>query len=122
MVDDDPLVRQLIDDTVHHEHYAIHTASNGQEALQLVGEHSYDLILCNLDMLGMDGARVFYSGLQHQHPSVVTRVALMTTNGQLAESAALAREVRARIVKKPLTRDEFRATLSRMVGSTRSPS
>ncbi len=121
MVDDDPLVRQLIDDTVHREPYAIHTASNGQEALKLVGEHDYDLILCNLDMLGMDGARVFYTGLQ-QHPSLVTRVALMTTNGQLAESAALAREVRARVVKKPLTRDEFRATLSHMVGSTRSPS
>lgn len=118
VVDDDPLVRQLIDDTVHREHYAIHTASNGQEALQLVGEHDYDLILCNLDMLGMDGARVFYTGLQYQHPSIVTRVAFMTENGQLTESAAFG----ARILKKPPTSHEFRATLSRIIGPTRSPS
>ena len=118
MVDDDPLVRELIDDTVHRRNYAIHTASNGQEALQLVGEHHYDLILCNLDMLGMDGGRAFYTGLQHQHPSVVTRVAFLTANGQLTESAAFG----PRILKKPPDSHEFRATLSRIIGPLRSPS
>lgn len=122
MVDDDPLFLELIDDTVHRENYAIHTASNGQEALQLVGEHDYDLVLCNLDMLGGDGGRVFYSGLRHQHPRVVTRVVFMTANGQLAESAVFAREVRAPVLKKPINRDEFRTTLSRIIGPTRSPS
>lgn len=122
MVDDDPLFRELIADMVHRENHAIHAASNGQEALQLVGEHDYDLILCNLDMLGIDSGRVFYSGLQHQHPRVVTRVVFMTANGQLAESAVFAREVRAPVLKKPINRDEFRTTLSRMIGPTRSPS
>jgi CheY-like chemotaxis protein len=118
VVDDDPPFRELIADTVHNENYAIHTALNGQEALQLVGEHYYDLILCNLDMLGMDGGRAFYIGLQHQHPSVVTRVAFMTANVQLTESPAFG----ARILKKPPNSHEFRATLSRIIGPLRSPS
>lgn len=118
VVDDDPLLRELIADMVHRENYAIHTALNGPEALQLVGEYHYDLILCNLDILGMDGGRAFYIRLQHQHPSVVTRVAFMTANGQLTESAAFG----ARILKKPTNSHEFRATLSRIIGPLRSPS
>ncbi len=114
MLDDDPLLRELIT----RENYAIHTALNGQEALQLVGEHHYDLILCNVDILGMDGGRAFYNGLQHQHPSVVTRVAFLTAHGQLTESAAFG----PRILKKPTDSHEFRATLSLIIDPLRSPS
>ena len=55
IVDDEPQVRKLLETLLQHEGYQTLSASNGEEALQLVAQQPPDLILLDIMMPGMDG-------------------------------------------------------------------
>ncbi len=58
IVDDEPQVRKLLETLLQHEGYQTLSASNGEEALQLVAQQPPDLILLDVMMPGMDGYEV----------------------------------------------------------------
>ncbi|CRM81497.1 Cyclic di-GMP phosphodiesterase Gmr [Pseudomonas sp. 31 R 17] len=58
IVDDEPQVRKLLETLLQHEGYQTLSASNGEEALQLVAQQPPDLILLDIMMPGMDGYEV----------------------------------------------------------------
>ena len=53
--DDEQLIRDLIKEYVENEGYKCDEASDGEEAIELVEEHDYDLIIMDIMMPGMDG-------------------------------------------------------------------
>ncbi|AZE94725.1 diguanylate cyclase/phosphodiesterase [Pseudomonas orientalis] len=58
IVDDEPQIRKLLETLLQHEGYQTLSASNGEEALQLVAQQPPDLILLDIMMPGMDGYEV----------------------------------------------------------------
>ncbi len=58
VVDDEMLNRTLLSVSLQSEGYAVETAENGQEALGLLRERSFDVILLDLLMPEMDGFEV----------------------------------------------------------------
>lgn len=59
IVDDERLIRTLIREVLGEEGYGIAGAANGEEALQYLADHEPDLIILDLDMPVMDGARCY---------------------------------------------------------------
>jgi len=58
IVDDEPLVRKLLETLLQPEGYRILSADSGEEALRLVAQQPPDLILLDIMMPGMDGYEV----------------------------------------------------------------
>lgn len=58
VVDDEPLIVEMIEDTLSTEGYAISKAYSGEEALTMVESDPPDLVLLDLMLPGMDGYEV----------------------------------------------------------------
>lgn len=69
VIEDDPLIRESIQDVLELEGYQILAASNGSMGLQKATEILPDLILCDIAMPEMDG----YAVLQQVRQNAVTR-------------------------------------------------
>ncbi len=75
VVDDEPVIARLIQKAlVDHE---VTTASDGREAVALMGENAYDVILCDLIMPEMTGMDVYRAALQRATP-MNDRIVFMT--------------------------------------------
>ena len=55
IVDDEEKIRSLIRKYAEFEGYAVDEASNGLDALELFGKNSYDLVVMDIMMPGLDG-------------------------------------------------------------------
>ena len=55
VVDDEPTLRLGFTFALQTEDYEVDAAANGREALELLGEEDYDLVILDLRMPGMDG-------------------------------------------------------------------
>ena len=75
VVDDEPVIARLIQKAlVEHD---VTTAADGREAVARMGEHAYDVILCDLIMPEMTGMDVYRAALQRATP-VHDRIVFMT--------------------------------------------
>jgi two-component system cell cycle sensor histidine kinase/response regulator CckA len=75
VVDDEPVIARLIQKAlIDHD---VTTAHDGREAVALMGEHAYDVILCDLIMPEMTGMDVYRAALQRETP-VNDRIVFMT--------------------------------------------
>jgi CheY-like chemotaxis protein len=118
VIDDDDDLRALVVRVVQQAGYAVDSASDGQAGLDRLEEQTYDVIVCDLRMPGMDGV-TFYREVERRNPVMARRVVLMTAHVRSDEYVEFLRGVHAPVLNKPFTLDEFRSTLARMVGPRR---
>ncbi len=55
IIDDEPSIRRTLREILEYEKYQIEEASTGMEALSMIEEQEYDVILCDIKMPEMDG-------------------------------------------------------------------
>jgi two-component system KDP operon response regulator KdpE len=58
VVDDEPPMRKLLSSNLKASGYAVRSASDGTEALKLLEEHPFDLLLVDMNMPGPNGLQV----------------------------------------------------------------
>jgi two-component system KDP operon response regulator KdpE len=58
VVDDEAPMRKLLSTNLKASGYAVRSASDGAEALNLIDEHSFDLVLLDINMPGPNGLQV----------------------------------------------------------------
>lgn len=58
VVDDEAVVRLSLARTLSGQHCNVQAAPTGMEALRMMAEHAFDIVLLDLRMPGMDGMRV----------------------------------------------------------------
>lgn len=61
IIDDEDSIRQLCSAVLTSEDYSVKSASNGVEALKIVGSEPFDLILTDIKMPGMNGLQFIIS-------------------------------------------------------------
>jgi CheY-like chemotaxis protein len=61
LVDDVNYLTEIYGDALASRGFSVHTAADGQEALQLLRRNQYDLLVTDLQMPTMDGVELFYS-------------------------------------------------------------
>src|SRR6266496_4258697 len=69
LVDDDPTVRDSLNDVLQSEGYLVIPAENGQQALDLANKSSVDLVLLDLNMPAKNGWDTFEQ-LTREHPLI----------------------------------------------------
>ena len=77
VVDDEGAVRALTREILSAAGYAVETAESGDEALDLLEDETFDLVITDLRMPGMDGATLF-AEIQRRWPELQHRVLFVT--------------------------------------------
>jgi two-component system, NtrC family, response regulator AtoC len=55
VVDDEPLIRKFLSDTLKRKKIEVFTAENGKDALELLKQTSFDLVICDIKMPELSG-------------------------------------------------------------------
>lgn len=112
VVDDDPTVVEILQEILLLDRHRVDTAADGAAALALVGDASYDAILCDLRMPAMDGVAV-YRAIQRRRPEAAERVAFISADSS-PEGRAAAEATGRPIVDKPFTISAIRTVIERL--------
>ena len=115
VIEDDAALLELVVDVVQRVGYLADHAANGQEALGHLPTHTYDLILCDLEMPTMDGP-AFYRVVQERFPDAVLRIVFMTAHVNADQFTPFLNEVDAPVLQKPFGVKELKNTVTRIVG------
>ncbi len=71
VVDDERAIRNTLREILEYEKYMVDEAQNGQEAIEKVQSNDYDLVLCDIKMLGIDGIEVLDKILEQGETPVI---------------------------------------------------
>ena len=67
VVDDEEIIRETVRDVLVSNGCEVHTADNGEEAIALIAEHDFDLVLSDIKMPRKNGYEVF-AAAKEKHP------------------------------------------------------
>lgn len=118
VVDDDDIVRGMHECVLHLDGHETQGASDGREAMQVLGASQFDLIITDRNMPHLDGV-----GLIRAIRAAGIRTPVMMVSGSLADGSELPPDVARDVVvalPKPLRIREFLAGVASALRSTNS--
>lgn len=112
IIDDEPIIHEVLGDLLTSEGYAVVSSANGEEALEKHSSQTFDLILLDLLMPGMDGIEVLKLLKKRDPRSII----IIITAYASVESAISAMKIGAfDYVQKPFKHDELLMTVKRAI-------
>ncbi len=108
VVDDEPHVRTSLKEILEQEGHQVTTAADGPEALAVLGQESFDLILVDLKMEGMDGLEVMTEARRKVPDTVVI---MLTAYGTLDSAIGALRQGAHDYLLKPCGVEEIIASV-----------
>ena len=104
VVDDDPIIRDMMADILDFEGYTTCVARNGYEALQMLGGEEDFLVFLDIMMPGMSGEEV--CAVLQREPGLRKRhvIVLMSALDNLEEAASLKADA---ILQKPFLAEDL---------------
>lgn len=106
IVDDDPLITQLIVDTLESEGYGVDSAPNGVSALERIQHQRYDLILSDLHMPKLNGVGL-YLALTQRSDRLSERIIFLTGSTGSSELHRFLKETGLPVLRKPFDLGEL---------------
>jgi two-component system response regulator AtoC len=110
VVDDEPNLLRVVAAMLQREHYEVHTAASGAEAIAVLAEHHIDVVITDLKMPGVDGMAVL-AHARAEHAGVP--VILITAHGTVDTAASALKSGAFDYVTKPFDRDELLAVVAK---------
>jgi len=107
VVDDDADIVAMAALVLRRAGYQVNTVSSGDAALVQVAQISYDLILLDINMPGMDGWEVLRV-LKADDSTATTPVAMFTIRGEVRDKVHGLQEGAFDYITKPFSVDELR--------------
>ena len=112
VVDDDADMREMVHDTLKDRRHQVTTASSGQEALRLLGEGDYAVVLSDLRMKGMQGIELL-TEIKKTVPDI--NVILMTAFGSVETAVEAMKYGASDYLTKPVKKDELIRVVERVL-------
>lgn len=112
VVDDDDNLREVVSVILSQRGRTVDTARDGVEALALLNQNQYDVILSDLQMPGLDGPALYEALRAMRHPATIPRVIFMTGNVGGGEYAAFLQGTTEPLLEKPFNLDVVRRVVS----------
>jgi DNA-binding NtrC family response regulator len=112
VVDDDNLMREFLDETLHRSKYSVDLASTGDEAFKKIKSREYDVVLTDIRMPKMSGMELL-KAVKDNSPQA--KVMLMTAYGTI-ENAVEAMKLGAfDYITKPFSADDIEIKIKRAI-------
>jgi len=105
VVDDDPVIRRLLQQRLKQEHYQVMVAEDGHQAKQLLEQHRFDVVLTDLVMPGEIGGIEVLEITKDRNPN--TEVVLITAHSSVDTAVAAMKKGAADYLEKPINFDEL---------------
>ena len=112
VVDDEKDICRALNIILSKEGYAVTEAYNGEQAVELIGKQSYDIVMTDIKMEKMDGFDVLR---QVQQLSPGTSVIMMTAFASVGSAVEAMRAGAVDYITKPFINDDIRLTIKRIV-------
>jgi two-component system, NtrC family, response regulator AtoC len=111
LVEDDRIVRITVRDALADDGYAVTDCADGTAALQALERETFDIVLTDVRLPGVDGLTVFRTA---RRASPRAAVVLMTAYADAEDAVAVMREGARDYVQKPFEIDELLIRLGRV--------
>lgn len=116
VVDDEPLLLDLLTLLLSKSGYRVDQASDGMTALRMLDEQKYDAILLDIRMPNVDG-RSFYERLKERSADLAARIIFVTGDLANPQTASFLQATGNPYLEKPFTRAQLEAVLARFFRS-----
>jgi CheY-like chemotaxis protein len=116
LVDDDPMITELVVDMLGMEGYDVDKATNGIEALQKLERQRYDLIITDLHMPKLDGSG-FYRELAQRKLHSLKRIIFLTGTTGVSDEHRFVQESGVPVLLKPFNVSELIELVRRLLSS-----
>ena len=100
LVEDETALASAVIDALRDAGYLVERAANGEEALDLVNAHAFDLVICDLKMPRLDG-KAFYRTVSDAFPELARRVVFVTGDVAGTDAEGFLEESGCRWLAKP---------------------
>jgi DNA-binding NtrC family response regulator len=112
VVDDDADMREMVHDMLKDRGHQVTTSGSGQEALKLLGEEDYAVVLTDLRMKGMQGIELL-TEIKKTFPDI--SVILMTAFGSVETAVEAMKYGASDYLTKPVKKDELIRVVERVI-------
>ena len=82
IIDDEPYLLEKIQSLLVSEHYTVETAADGRQGLEKIWNDTYDLILLDIMLPGMDGLKIL---ADLREDGITTPVLMLTAKGDIED-------------------------------------
>ncbi len=110
IVDDEPNLRKILSAQLSRDGYDVLTAEDGEQGLQLLGEHHIDLVITDLKMPRVDGMTLLKRALEEE-PELP--VVMITAHGTIDTAVEALKRGAFDFVTKPFDKDEVRQIVAK---------
>jgi DNA-binding NtrC family response regulator len=110
IVEDEPDLMQVFVEILTMEGYDVSTATNGETAIQMISENTYELALTDLYLPKIDGFQVL-AHLQRATPPISAIV--MTGHGSIESAVEAMKKGAVDYITKPVTFDQLRIVVKK---------
>ncbi len=114
VVEDDADLMDALSDTLTLAGYGVATATDGADALRVLDENSFDLIVSDIQMPKMDG-HTFLKKVKADHPDLP--IMLMTAYGSIQQAVDAMRDGAVDYMVKPFEAEVLLNMVSRYIGN-----
>jgi signal transduction histidine kinase len=111
VVDDETWILELAEELLRKEGYDVEAVAGGEKALARIKERSFDVIVCDWKMPGLNGMHL-YEQLQSTNPALASRMLFMTGDVINESFQDFLRKRERPCMSKPFAIDEFRAAVA----------
>lgn len=116
LIDDEPTILSMMKKMVEKAGYNADMASNGVEAMELIENNSYDLVITDIIMPEKEGLEII-SEIRKHHSSI--KVIAISGGGRLSPEEYLqsAKYLGAlKVLKKPFAQQDFLSAIKELIG------
>lgn len=117
VVDDEEPIADLVRDVLEAQGWTVSSAKEGSEALRLVAQRRFDVLLVDMKMPGMDG-QTFYEVLRKSHPELARRVVFSTGDAGSDGTSQFLDTAGNPVLGKPYDLRSLVETVSRVAGGS----
>jgi DNA-binding NtrC family response regulator len=115
-VDDEPALRSLMAERLAERGFEVVEADSGEKAIELLDQFAFDIVITDLRMPGVDGARVIQSAVA-RYPGIVAIV--ITGYGTVKDAVEAIKRGASDFIAKPFQFDELMHVLHKAMEQRR---
>jgi PAS domain S-box-containing protein len=118
VVDDEPVVGQLLSHILEKEGYKVEVTEDGKDALARIRKKRYSLILLDIKLPGLSGSEL-YQHIRAISSPLAKRVVFMTGDVMAADTESFLARTKVRVITKPFNVSQLRQEIQRSLAKHR---